>query len=371
MKLRWALFPGLIMAVFFVVSPRSEAVSQNDINLVLGKQVLDQQDLAVIDTFLAEAIDELVKTRDFTEVAQIRAIILSKQAGQGQYNQQFSQSARKHLGAGIQKALTLPEDRQTKVLVNLLILVDRLQDVQMADLSLNMLTHPATVVRYWAVRSLANPAIVAKMKTAGDSGVRLIATVADRFRPIVRNSSPEMLALMAQFAGQAGLSQTDQLLITVADARISAYNAWAVKRELVDSTILKTLAARITAAGPNKNTMAQRFAQLLSCAMQRTVKGGTRLTEKHKNELASVLVEVEDKALSALLGSRQTAIRRAFEGNDYNALQSQYNILFGQGNTPGQLVTKVGFNFGQDPSGRDKTNPIPLPDPPPPRIPQD
>ncbi len=367
MKLRWALFPGAILAVFLLVSPRSEAVNQNAINAVRVKQVLDQSDLAVIDTFLSEAIDELVKTRDFATIAQIRSIILSKQGGQGRYAKQFSESARKHIATGLEKAQILPEERRNKVLVNLLILIDRLGDLQLANLSLNNISNDMSIVRYWVVKSLANPAIVAQMQAEGDNGLRLAGVIADRFKAVVGTSRPEVLALMADFAGQIRIAQADLMLIEVADARIKDYNAWTVKYELVDSSILKALADRIAGSGTNKNAVAWRFGQLLSCVMQRYIKGADRLTQTQKGQLASVLAEVETKSFAKLLGGSQGAIRRAIDNQDYTALQTEYDNIFGRGNTPGQLVTRLEFNFGTDPAGRDKTSPTPLPDPPAPK----
>ncbi len=366
MKLRWALFPVAILLAFVLVSPRSEAVSQTDINRVIGKQVLNQDDLQVIDTFLAEAIDELVKTRDFTKIAQTRSVILSKKSGPAQYNEQFSQSARKYIAEGLQKALTLPEDRQKKVLVNLLILIDGLQDPELADLSLDLVgKNDATIVRYWIVHSLSNPAIVAKLRTGGDEGIRRAGEIANTFTDIVDTSSPEVLALMARFAAQINMSQAERLLVAVADARIEAYNTWNVEYELIDSTILKTLADKIgNTAGPDQNAAAQRFGQLLHCVMQRMIKGADRLTQKQRQHLASVLIEIETRELGRLLGAPQGAIKRAIENKDYAALQQQYDVLFGQGSAPGQLVNQLNFNFGQDAAGQPRTSPIPLPDPP-------
>ncbi len=90
-----------------------------------------------IDDFLAEAINELVRERDFTAIAQKRTVILSRQSTQsqqGQYAQQFSESARRYIAQGFLDAQKLPrQERITGVTINLLILMDGLKDLGLAD----------------------------------------------------------------------------------------------------------------------------------------------------------------------------------------------------------------------------------------------
>jgi len=365
MKLRWICLPCAILAVFLIISRSSRAVDQRPINEVLTKQVLTKEDLQVIDTFLGEAIQELLRTRDFTTVAQLRAVILSKHGKQPQYVQQYSESARRHLQAGIQKALALPEDRQAKVLANLLIIIDQLQDMAMADLAIGVLGHKNMMVRYWAVHSLTNPTIVAKLKAGGEAGLRTARVVGEQFKGLVGTSAPEVLALMAGFAGSLDLTQTNDLLLQVADARIQQYNSWSVKYELAEIAVLKALSDKIGSAGSNRPALAQRFGQLLSCAVQRYIKGKDILIDTQKRQVASVIVETEAKCLAKLLGdTASTSFRRALERDDYAGLSAEHNRLLGDANQAGQLAAKLNFNFGKDPRGRDRLSPVSLPDPP-------
>src|SRR3972149_1917167 len=135
MRARWVVFGVLAGLSFLVAASRAMAVDPTAIDAVRSKAVLANQDLQVIDNFLADGIQELVGTRKFTDIARLRAVILSRQGTQKQYAEQFSASALKHLTSGLQAALTLPEELRTKVATNLLILIDGMADLKLLDLS--------------------------------------------------------------------------------------------------------------------------------------------------------------------------------------------------------------------------------------------
>ncbi len=127
MKEKVAFFAVLVAFVVLVTSSSVMAVDTRAIDEVLKKTVLDSQDFQVIDVFLAEAVQELVRERDFTTIARKRSVIISRKSEQAQYAQQFSQSALTHIQAGFGKAQELsPEQRKANVTVNLLILIDGL-----------------------------------------------------------------------------------------------------------------------------------------------------------------------------------------------------------------------------------------------------
>jgi hypothetical protein len=340
---------------------------------VLSKTVLDEQDFKVIDDFLAEAVRELVRTRDFTSIAQLRTVILSRKSTQGQYAQRFSESAYKRIQEGFEQAQTLrPEDRKTNVTINLLILIDGLQDLRLADLAVPWLKSENMVVRYWAVHCLTNTAAVQQLASGGTPNAGLAKTIVDRLKEVVETSSPEILAQMARFAADLNIPQGEELLLQVADVRIKKYADWTVQHEFYDVDILKLLESKIPLTAPSpspiapaasagKPAVAQRFAQLYSYAIQRYIKGKERsiLNDVQKRHLISVLVETEEKCVSRLLGQPQATIRRAVERDSMTALSDEHNRLLGAETTPGQLPSKLGFDYGSN-----RTAPIPLPDPP-------
>ncbi|MHC4555835.1 MAG: hypothetical protein ACYTFW_12500 [Planctomycetota bacterium] len=371
MKIKWAFFATLVAFFVLATNSNSVAVSTRQVDEILKKGVLDSEDLKIIDVFLAEAVRELIRTRDFTSIAQVRTVILSRRSTQGQYAQQFSESALKHIQEGFKQAETLrPEDRKTKVIINLLILIDGLQDLRLRDLAIGMLKDQNMVVRYWAVHCLTNPAILQQLNSETASNPTTAQTIAEQFKEIVETSSPEIIAMIVRFAANVNIPQGEELLLQIADLRIKRYADWTVKFELLDVSILKLLESKIPLSpqplgGPtsSKPAIARRFAQLYSYAIQRYIKGQEILNNTQKQHLASVLVEIEEKCIGRLLDRPQLTIRRAIERKNMTAILDEHNRLLGDETTPGQLPAKFGFDYTTSTTGPKRTSPIPL-DPP-------
>ena len=277
MKIKWVIFVVLTAFLILVINSGSEAVNTRDVDLVRNKGVLDDQDLKIIDDFLAEAIQEFVGTRDFTKIAQIRTVILSRQSTQqAQYAQQFSDSARKYIAAGFIQAEKLPRPERTiGVTINLLILMDGLQDLGLTDSAIAMLKNENMVIRYWAVHCLTNPGIITQLNAATASNSKQASVIAGHLKELIETSTPEIVALIARFAAGIKIPQAEQLLSQIADMRIKKYADWTVKYELYDRDLLKFLSSKIplpsqSPGGPLPTTtssnppLARRFAQLYS-----------------------------------------------------------------------------------------------------------
>jgi len=379
MKIKWAFLT--ILAAFSVLAINSNAVAVNtrDIDNVLKKSVIDDQDKKIIDDFLSQGVVELVKTKDFTSIAKLRTVILSRRSSQSQFAQQFSESAYTHIQAGFEQAQTLKlEERKANVTISLLILIDGMEDLQLSDLALAKLKDRNMVIRYWAVHCLTNPAITQQLNSAAVSNPQLATTIAEQLKEVVGTSKPEIIVHIARFAANVNIPEGEELLLQVADERIKRYAEWTVKHEFYDIIILKLLESKIpllsqnpAAPAPitslNKPAIAQRFAQLYSYVIQRHIKGKDILNEIQKQHLASVLIEIEDKCISRLMGGTQATtrtIRRAIERDNMQALSDEHNKLLGDETTAGQLPSKLGFDYSTTPNGPKRTAPIPLPEKP-------
>jgi len=363
MRAKWVVFGALVGFSFLVVTSSAMALDPTAIDAVRGKGVLTNQDLQIIDNFLADGVQELVRTRKFTAIARLRSVILSRQGTQKQYAQQFSASALKHLTSGLQAALTLPEEVRTKVTVNLLILIDGMADLRLLDLSVAMLRSDNAIVRYWAIHGLTNPGIIAKLNAGGAATSQAAGAIAKKLSGLVDRSGPETLALMVEFAGAAKVSQAEDLLLQIADLRIKQYMAWKVKYELLDGSILKMLAEKMPSGSARTSAVAYRFGQLYSCAIQRYVVGKGFLSAVQRQRLVSVLIGTEEKCTSKLLGAPRTAIKRAIERDDDAALTTEHNRLLGTEAQAGELAAKVKFVYGPDATGKKRNGPFPLPRP--------
>ena len=375
MKIKWLIFAVLVGFLVLVMNPGSAAVNTREVDNVRKKVVLDNSDLKIIDDFLTQAIQELVRTRDFTKIAKIRTVILSRQSTQVQYAQQFSESARKYIAEGFRQAQALRRpERITGVTINLLILMDGLHDLGLANSAIEMLKNENMVIRYWAVHCLTNPGIITKLNSTTTSNANQASVIAAQLKELIENSTPEIVILIAQFAAGVNIPQAEQLLSQIADLRIKRYADWTVKYELYDSAILKFLSSKIPLPSQSpggtlptttssKPEIARRFAQLYSYAIQRYVKGAALLNNTQKSHLASVLVDTEDKCIGRLLGKPQLTIRRAVERKNVQAILAEHDRLLGTATTPGQLPTTLKFDYGSTGSST-RTAPLPLPNPP-------
>ncbi len=358
---------AVAVALLFLIQP-TPAVDTTGIEAVRSKSVLDAKDLAVIDSFVAAAVTELIQTQDFSSVSNARAVIqaysTSKEATQVQYAQQFSESASKHISAALRDVEQLPNEQQKfRVRLNLLMLIDALEDVRLVEIALPYVGDKNKAISYWAVHSVTNPAIVAKL-TSGQGGGDLLRKIAGELKKTAAGSSPETMALMVEFAAKSKLLDAEEMLLTIADARIKSYSDWTAEYELLEAPLFGALAEQMKSSNPTKVEAGRRFGQLLSCVMQRYIKGADKLSATQKEHLASVLLETEKTHLLTLTKKSQTAIKRAVEAGDMAALLQEHNRLLGEGAKAGQLPTELGFDYGAAPDGSKLVAPQALPPPP-------
>jgi hypothetical protein len=370
MKVKGAVFA--VLAAFFASATGLSwaVVDTRAIDAVRDKTVLENKDLFIIDNFLSEAVREISKTRDFASIAKVRMDIISRRSPQPQYSQQFSESAQKYIYSAFEAALQLPEERRTKLMVNLLILIDGLEDLRLADLAIAKLKDNNTIIRYWAVHCITNEGIAKQLNTGGSANVKIARLFLERLKEVVDSSSPEIIGLIAKFAGDINIPQGEEMLVQIADMRMKKYASWTVEYELLDGVILKLLDSKIASGSGSKSSdksaaAAVRFGQLYSFAIQRYVKGRGSLTDTQKQQLASVLVETEDKCVGRILGAPQSIIKKAVERDDYAAIVVEHNRLLGDAKQAGELSSKLNFDYGTTSDGRKRTAPPPLPAPPP------
>jgi hypothetical protein len=370
MKAKWVILA--VSAAFFVLGTHSasEAANTRDIDTVRNKPVLDNADRQIIDDFLDEAVRELVNTRDFASIAQARYIILSrrisrKSSAQAQYAEQFSVSANKYISSALKQAEKLtPKDRRFKMVLNLLILIDGLQDVRLANLAMGLLKDESKVIRYWAVHSVTSPGFTKQLNATIAVNSQLARSIVEQLQSLLGRSGPETLALMAEFAAEVSIPQGEDLLGRIADMRIKKYTAWTVDYEPLDGIILRMLYKKIFSGAVNKPAAARRFAQLYSHVIQRYVKGRDILNAAQKHQLASVLVETEKSCVSKLLAMPLTVTKRSVERNDYTRLLLEHSRILGDETKAGLLPVKLNFDYGTNPNGSPRTAPLPLSEPP-------
>ncbi len=338
-----------------------------EIEEVRNKGVLDNEDFQIIDSFVAESIKELVGAKDFTDMARIRAKLLSRSSSsssssRAQYRKQFYKSAYKYISEALEWAEQL-EDKDKRFVenINLLILVDGLRDVQLADLVLDKLADSNMAIRYWAVNSVCNAEVIEQLNGLDAESSDLTGQIIRRLVSIVETSDDSVVAMIARFAAGIKSEQGTELLLKAADMRIKQYAGWSVDNELLDTVILQSLYRKLAVTNPNNGTVAQRFGQLYSFVIQRYIKGDAQLNDEQKQKLISVIVEIEAKCISKLF-VLQTTIKRAIEMRDFESLIKEHNLLLGDSDKEGKLGAKFNFRY-RHPDGSESTEPVVLPAP--------
>jgi len=370
MRIKYTIFAVSVAFSVLAMNSGLQAINTRGIDRVRSKEMLDREDFQIIDNFVGEAVQKLVKTKDFTSIAKTRMVILardssSKESAAAQYAEQFSESAYKYISLGLKQAGELTsQDRKFKVILNLLILVDGLENLRLADLSMKMLNDENTVIQYWAVHSVTTLGITRQLNSGGADNLELAVQITQQLKKLVEGASTEILALIAEFAAEVNVPEGEDLLLQIADMRISKYADWTVDYELLDATILGLLCSKVSSAGRSNPATARRFGQLYSYAIQRYVRGQNYLSDTEKRQLVSVLVETEDKCIGKLSGMPQSVIKRAIENNDYTALLLEHNRLLGDEMRAGKLGLRLNFDYGKTSSGAGRTAPLVLPEPP-------
>jgi hypothetical protein len=201
MKLKW-VFCLIFVSLSVLKSPvYLHAANTGQIDGILKKSVLDDQDKKEIDNYIKTALNTIINERDLTKIARHRESILSRKGSQAQYVDQFNNSLEKYLPETINTANNLrPAERQAVAITNLLILIDNLENVKYALIPLAKLEDENVIVRYWAVRCLTNPAVITQLNAGKAGNPNLIKEITEKFINIVPKSNPEILNFIARYA---------------------------------------------------------------------------------------------------------------------------------------------------------------------------
>jgi len=381
-KRQWTI---VVLTGVLALGTVAESVSTKRIDTVrkkalLNKEILEDADFEVIDAFWADALAEILMLDDFSEIVNIRSQIFARRgpAEPSQYSVGFITSGQKHLTAAFDEVQNWETDqRKAWIERNLIILTAQLESAELLELGMRMIGHQNGTVRYWAVKALTNQGIIRQLNSEASSDTELSTRIARQLETTAeKETHPEILSLIAAFAGQVNGTHAKQLLTKIVDLRTSAYENWTVKYELMDAKLLRLLGNEILsqASQPNKAANSRRFAQLYSYAMQRFILGANVLSDVSKQQLASVLVEVEQSVLDRLLGRSQYSIRtvvekiltrKTGEQKNYSTLEAEHDSLLGTAARKGDLPAALNFDYGKNPDGSAVTAPKKLGPPPP------
>jgi len=370
MKAKHVILAILLVFSVWMVSGEVAAIETRRLDRVRDKSVLNQQDMEIIEGFIAGAVSELVNTADFSSISDIRQTIVvrrksNRKSAQIQYSEQFTVSAQRHISVALAEAESLSSSlRSFRVTTNLLMLIDELGYPQLSGLALERTNSRNKVVRYRAIHAVTNSRVIEQINSGKADTVQPGVLIVQKLRELIDDASAQELELITDFAASVKMPQATRLLIGIADMRIKKYEIWTVDDMLLDATILKALCELAVEKSNDAPALGRRFGLLYSYAMQkyiRHLRGGDFLSESQKQQLASVLVETERSCIGMVLKAPQLIIRKAVGNGDYKTLVQQHDELLGTENKAGKVPAKLGFDYGEKDSNGTGTAPPELP----------
>ncbi len=331
-------------------------------------------DKGVIETFVRSGLQELLLEEDPWEAVVIRVAIVAQKGGSelSPYSAAFIEAAVNNLKTTFEDAGRLQDaDRRQRMFLHLLIIAAELESMEMADIGLGMLAGPGAAVQYWAVKTVTSPSVAAELTSPimGDEDLtrRIVSELAKTVDSVI---VPEALRMVVEFADAVDTAEARALVLKIADQRTVLYEKWTVKYELMDMMLLSALGKQILSenADAKRAIACRKFGQLYSYVIERFILGQEVLSTGHKQQLASVIAEVENTILSKLLVRNQVRLRKAVESGKVSVLESERKFILGGSSQPGSLPTKLKFDYGKGSTGNAATAPKSLKSPPAPPV---
>ncbi|MCK4999295.1 MAG: hypothetical protein KAS23_07165 [Anaerohalosphaera sp.] len=366
------------VVVLLIAGSIADAASTDQIDDFRAKalnaaRALTDSEAQIIENFISSSFDEMLNSFEISEILAIKTSIVSRKGPSKPtgYSNAYNKFLEKNLRsvAGEINALE-SSSRKNQLLVNLIVLAAETKSYDLADFALTMIDSDNVVVRYWAVKCIANKTVIAQFNSVSESDNELNNAIIAAFDKLLdAESSPEILGLLATFAAQSTDSMVEDMLIKVVDKRIKKYEDWTVKNEFVDSNLLKRLTDKMIAykTSAANARWSMRFAQLYSYIVQRYIAGADILDEASLEYLKSAIAEAENSSFAKLLGRTQPVIKKALEKKDPGQLKKEIDSLLGSASRQGRLAYEFKYDYGKNSSGQSITAPKKLPAPPSPQ----
>ncbi len=362
-------FKFILISLLFL-SAQALALNTRDIDVVRKKGVLNDSDKEVISSFLQEAVDELFYTQDLSSMSKTRQAFVSRKSNSNensavQYQQYFESAAYDVLRDAIQRAANQQGPTADNIMINLLLIVNELESTQFLPLVIDRFDSNSPGVGYLAVNAFTDEEVLEKLNSNSSENFELINNAVSKLSEIIDNQmSPSFTLAVIEFCAGVQNEPVRDLLLQIADKRISQYENWAVSSESVDYELLTVLGlkAQNTSGSQAKNELMAKMSQLYSYAVQRYALGQEILNGKQKGELVDVIVGLEAGVISDMLGGNVQNFKKAIEKNDTEALISAHDELLGSQDTQGTLAQAVNFSYTQN-DGQAVVAPEKLPQP--------
>lgn len=343
---------SLSIAVFAQVD--TAQIEQIRTEYTQSNQQLDAAATSVIDDFWRKSVDALMLAKESQDLVAIRDM-LAQQKGDKEsfYSLAYISAAKTHLQSSLDTVSKWQEaEKRLPVERNIMILIAKLGRIELADLAIAALKSQDPMVRYWAVGAMTGVPLMTQIKSDATIDAKKPQQIIDGLNKYIKEQNDVCsTAFICNFAVGMQTAASQSLLLTLADKRIDAYMKWTVTDEAMDAAILKAIANVVlaTASPAAKQEQLTRFGQLYACVMQRYMMG-KNLPDASKDQLVTVIAEVEDVALPKMLSGWGVKFRASIAKNV--SIDKDYEFLFGSGSRQGELVRRLNFDFGKDSSGK-------------------
>lgn len=364
-------YPVCVLTALLLCVGPVLAVDTAAMDAVRGKTALTEADTAVIDQFVGSIVQELLVRTEFANVSQTRDAFtarLESRIENPRYAEALVAAVERHFARGLTEADSISDaDRRRSIKLNLLIMLNNVGQINTARMAAAHVGDQDAGVRYWAVKNVTNSAVISRLNAAGQGNIDAIREIASRLKAIIpAEAHANVLDLLVDFGSGVNAPEAVDILVILANRRISDYEKWTVRYELLDGKLLNALCAKARA----DRAVASAFGQLLSHCMSKYIKylsspsQSTIMGEQQAGYLSTALVAAERGCLGELRGGGsaiQNAIAKGSAGA--SALMGEYTLLFGSGDNTGELTRALNVRY-VDADGREQAMPRPLPDKP-------
>ena len=330
-------------------------------NVLQASGPLASSDKDVIGDFVTAGLRELLLVEEGSEMTAIRLEIV-RFAGQteppSEYSFAYIKAVKSAMVPILRQVSGMPSsERKTAIELNLMILLGHLKSSELSGFGLPRLSHDNAAVKYWAVKVVADKSIATQLNSDITGDAELQAQIVSGLMRLMTEETPAViLNTITGFAATLKDAGGKELLKRLCMLRTKAYENWSVTYEIMDAALLNAVAAQVNVSDDKQSErreLLRMFAQLYSYVMQRYLLGEKVLDNISKRNLAGVILDVEEKGLSKMMGSRQTDIKQALTRRDLKALDRAHDTILGSKRRAGQLAYKIKFNYGKDQAGMD------------------
>lgn len=362
MKKPCSFFLCLIFCISIAYSADTSEIEALRFRSVSAGTTLSESEMSVIKKFWTTSLDQMLLSESSQQMVEIRRQ-LEKQKGNehlSYYATAYITQARESVQAAFENSQRF-ENLQHRVLVqrNLMILTGNLHSPQLAPLALTHLNSEDDVIRYWAVKAVTQPSVIQQLTTDvtrdEDMTEMILTALKDT---IVPELQPEITEMVVNFCMAFNHPTAREILMSIKDQRIKAYQNWNVNDALPDARLLMALGsiAMDQSDAEIKRNFGRAFAELFALVMQRYLVGMETLPEGELEQMLTVIAKVDQEILDPVMGIR-TGILQALRTKNITAVKREYEVLLGDRMRLGQLADTFKFDYGKDSTGKPITAP--------------